>query len=118
MIIGVVLSVAWTAAFVLSVLTFGLLAIPLGLGSLAFVVLYDVLTIGGPNAGTPGMQLFGVKVINWTGGKPDNLQALLMSVIFWAISSWSVLPLAVALLNPRWRCAHDFLSGTVIVRRT
>jgi uncharacterized RDD family membrane protein YckC len=64
------------------------------------------------------MQLFGVKVINWTGGKPDNLQALLMSVIFWAISSWSVLPLAVALLNPRWRCAHDFLSGTVIVRRT
>jgi uncharacterized RDD family membrane protein YckC len=63
------------------------------------------------------MQVFGLKAINWTGGRPDNVQALLLSVLFWAISSWSLLPLAVALFNPRWRCVHDFLSGMVIVRR-
>ncbi|MBL9034711.1 MAG: RDD family protein [Rhodospirillaceae bacterium] len=117
LIVGTVLGVAWTAAFVLLVVSFGLIALPMVLGSIAFVILYDVLTIGGPSAGTPGMQVFGLKAINWTGGRPDNVQALLLSVLFWAISSWSLLPLAVALFNPRWRCVHDFLSGMVIVRR-
>ena len=56
-------------------------------------------------------------VITWTGGRPDNLQAFLMSALFWAIhplTGWLIA--AVALLNPRWRCAHDFLAGTVVVR--
>lgn len=118
MIIGTVLAVAWTAATVLAVITFGLILVPLGLGTLAFVILYDVLTIGGPASGTPGMQLFGVKAINWAGGRPDNVQALLMSVVFWALFlPTSGLSAVVALLNPRWRCAHDFLSGVVVIRR-
>ncbi len=116
-IVGTVLGIAWTAAIVLIVVSFGLIVLPMALGSLAFIVLYDVMTIGGPSAATPGMQVFGVKAVNWAGGRPDNMQALLLSVLFWAIASWSILPLVVAFLNPRWRCAHDFLSGTVIVRR-
>ncbi len=116
-VIAVVLGIAWTAAIVLVVVSFGLIVVPMSLGSIAFVVLYDVLTIGGPAAATPGMRAAGVKVVSWSGGRPDNLQALLMSALFWVISSWSVLPLAVALLNPRWRCVHDFLSGTVVIRR-
>jgi len=116
-IIGAVLFVPWMIAMFVFVISIGLIALPMALGSVLFVVLYDVLTVGGPASATPGMRAFGLKVIAWSGAKPDNLQALLMSALYWAISSWSVLPLAVALLNPRWRCAHDFLSGTVVVRR-
>ncbi|HWA48293.1 MAG TPA: RDD family protein [Dongiaceae bacterium] len=117
-IIGAILFVPWMIATFVMVASLGLIVLPMALGSLIFIVLYDVLTIGGPASATPGMRAFGLKVISWPGGKPDNLQALLMSALFWAISSWSILPLAVALLNPRWRCPHDFLSGTVVVRRT
>ncbi|HNB27140.1 MAG TPA: RDD family protein [Alphaproteobacteria bacterium] len=116
-VILVVLGIAWTAAIVLAFVSFGLIVLPMSLGSLAFVVLYDVLTIGGPAAATPGMRAAGLKVVSQTGGRPDNVQSLLMSALFWVISSWSILPLAVALLNPRWRCVHDFLSGTLVVRR-
>ena len=96
----------------------GLLTIPASLfGIVAFGLLYDVFTIGGPASATPGMRLFGLKVITWSGGRPDNLQALLMSGLFWAIhgvTGW--LAAVVVFLNPRWRCAHDFLAGTVVVR--
>jgi uncharacterized RDD family membrane protein YckC len=118
LIIGAILFVPWMIATFVLVVSLGLIILPMALGSLIFIVLYDVLTIGGPASATPGMRALGVKVISWSGAKPDNLQALLMSALFWAISSWSILPLAVALLNPRWRCPHDFLSGTVVVRRT
>jgi uncharacterized RDD family membrane protein YckC len=97
--------------------TFSLISIPLLLGALVFVVLYDVFTIGGPASATPGMRMFGLKVITWSGGKPDNLQALLMSALFWTIhwlTGWLVA--VVVFLNPRWRAAHDFLAGTVVVR--
>jgi uncharacterized RDD family membrane protein YckC len=116
-IVGVVLTISWTAALVLLVVSFGLIAIPLALASLAFVVLYDVFTIGGPASATPGMRAMGLKVVGINGSRPDNIQALLMSALYWIISSWSLLPLAIALFNPRWRCPHDFLSGTVVIRR-
>lgn len=116
-LIGVILGIAWIAALFVLVASFFLISIPMAIGSLLFVVLYDVLTIGGPSAATPGMRVFGLKVITWTGGRPDNLQAFLMSALFWAIHFFTgCLIAAVALLNPRWRCAHDFLAGTVVVR--
>lgn len=118
-LIGIVVVVAWMAAFALSVVSLFFITIPMAAASLLFVVLYDVLTIGGPAAATPGMRAFGLKVMTWTGGRPDNLQALLMSALFWTIYSLTGgLAAAVALLNPRWRCAHDFLAGTVVVRAT
>jgi uncharacterized RDD family membrane protein YckC len=116
-LIGVILAIGWIAATFILVASFFLISIPMAIGSLLFLVLYDVLTIGGPSAATPGMRAFGLRVITWTGNRPDNLQAFLMSALFWAIhffTGWLIA--AVALLNPRWRCAHDFLAGTVVVR--
>jgi uncharacterized RDD family membrane protein YckC len=116
-LIGIVMVVAFMAAAALWVISFTLISIPLVLGALVFVVLYDVFTIGGPASATPGMRAFGLKVISWSGGRPDNLQALLMSAMFWtihAVTGW--LAAVVVFLNPRWRCAHDFLAGTVVVR--
>lgn len=116
-LIGIVLVVAWVVAIAVFFVSFFIVALPMAAASLILLVLYDVLTIGGPMAATPGMRVFGLKVITWTGGRPDNLQAFLMSALFWAIhffTGWLIA--AVALLNPRWRCAHDFLAGTVVVR--
>lgn len=118
-----------TFAFVLDMILIGLLVILLfiPLGFLAAViaipvsvligVVYDVLTIGGFASATPGMRLFRLKVVNWSGGRPDNLQALLMSALFWAIHGFTGwLAAIVVFLNPRWRAAHDFMAGTVVVR--
>jgi uncharacterized RDD family membrane protein YckC len=117
-LIGLVMLIAVIPLTVLSIISFGLLTIPASVfGIVAFGLLYDVFTIGGPASATPGMRMFGLKVITWTGGRPDNLQALLMSGLFWAIhavTGW--LAAIVVFLNPRWRAAHDFLAGTVVVR--
>ena len=116
-LMGIVLVVAVLAATTLWIVSFTLITIPVVLGALVFVVLYDIFTIGGPASATPGMRVFGLKVINWSGGRPDNVQALLMSALFWTIhwlTGW--LAAVVVFLNPRWRCAHDFLAATVVVR--
>jgi uncharacterized RDD family membrane protein YckC len=117
-LIVIVMLVALIPLTLLSIISFGLLTIPASLfGIVAFGLLYDVFTIGGPASATPGMRMFGLKVITWTGGRPDNLQALLMSALFWAIhgvTSW--LAAFVVFLNPRWRTIHDFLASTVVVR--
>lgn len=109
-LIGIVLVLAFVP---LGVIT-ALLAIP---ATVLVSVAYDALTIGGHASATPGMRLFGLKVITWSGAKPDNLQAVLMSIVFWAIhgvTGW--LAAAIVFLNPRWRAAHDFCAGTVVVR--
>jgi uncharacterized RDD family membrane protein YckC len=108
-LMGIVLAIAFIP------IAFTVIALPIA--ALLLAVIYDVLTIGGSASATPGMRVFGLKVINWSGGRPDNLQAFLMSALFWTIYSvtgW--LAAVVVFFNPRWRCAHDFLAGTVVVR--
>jgi uncharacterized RDD family membrane protein YckC len=116
-LMSIVLFLAFLAAATLWVISFTLISVPVVVGALVFVVLYDVLTIGGPASATPGMRMFGLRVVSWSGAKPDNLQALLMSAMFWTIhwlTGWFAA--LVVFLNPRWRAAHDFLAGTVVVR--
>jgi uncharacterized RDD family membrane protein YckC len=108
-LMGIILAIAF--------IPIAITVITLPIAALLLAIIYDVLTIGGSASATPGMRLFGLKVVTWAGGRPDNLQAFLMSALFWVIHSvtgW--LAALVAFLNPRWRCAHDFLSGTVVVR--
>ena len=109
-LVGLIVVLAFIPLGVLA----AIVAIPVGV---LVSIVYDVLTIGGFSSATPGMRLFRLKVVNWSGGKPDNLQAFLMSALFWAIhglTGW--LAAFVTFLNPRWRAAHDFLAGTVVVR--
>jgi uncharacterized RDD family membrane protein YckC len=109
-LIGIVLILAFIP---LGVIT-ALLAIP---ATVLVSVAYDALTIGGHASATPGMRMFGLRVITWSGGKPDNLQAFLLSIVFWAIHGFTGwLAAVVVFLNPRWRAAHDFCAGTVVVR--
>ena len=112
-IIGSVLS---TALSLLTILSFGLL------GVLFFVlpavgVLYGALTIGGPQSATWGMRLLSLEVLRTDGGRPEFVQALIFSLLFYAtvaLTSWLIL--LVALVTPRKRTLHDLLSGLVIRR--
>ncbi|MFQ5776069.1 MAG: RDD family protein [Kiloniellaceae bacterium] len=114
-----VLSVALGLAFGLAgVLSFGLLS-PLGFAAVALLpVSYHSYFIGRRGA-TPGMALFDLEMRTWTGHRPDYVQAFLVTVLFYTtvtVTAWLVL--AVALFNDRRRTLHDYLAGTVVVRRS
>ena len=81
-------------------------------------VLYSALTIGGARSATFGMRLFDLEVRAWTGERPGYLQAGLKTVLFYLTTGVTFfLALAVALFNERHRTLHDFLAGTIVVRR-
>jgi uncharacterized RDD family membrane protein YckC len=73
----------------------------------------------GQSGATPGMQVMDVEIRAWTGQRPDYLQAFLMTVLFYAtVLSTGFLLLVVALFNDRQRTLHDYLAGTLGVRRS
>ncbi len=73
----------------------------------------------GRNAATPGMQLMDIEIRSWTGLRPDYVQAFLMTALFYAtVLPTGFLVLVVALFNDRQRTLHDFLAGTLGVRRS
>jgi len=109
---------AWWALVLAGLLSFGLVwpLIPLALALLPLA--YHGLLVGGPRSATVGMGLCGLEVRGWTGQRPTVWQGLLMAALFYAtIGPTCGLVLLVALFNDRRRTLHDFLSGTVVVRR-
>ncbi len=99
-------------------LSFGLLA-PVYLVVAPFVFFaYHTFFIG-RDAATPGMKLMDLEVRTWTGARPEYLQALLMTILFYAsiIITW-LLILLVPLFNDRRRTLHDLISGVVVVRHS
>lgn len=116
-ILGCLFALASLATCTVFIVTFGLVALGQILIFWAIGIAYATLTIGGRNAATPGMRAMGLVVRTWDGGSPDRMQALLMSILFWATAPATFfLVLALALFNPRSRCLHDYLSGTVVLR--
>jgi uncharacterized RDD family membrane protein YckC len=64
------------------------------------------------------MMLLDLEVRAWDGRTPGYAQGLLMSAFFYlSIMTTTWLILVVALFNERRRCLHDFMAGTVVVRR-
>lgn len=99
-------------------LSFGLLA-PINLLIAPFVpIAYHTFFIGRDSA-TPGMKFMDLEARTWIGGRPDYLQALVMTVLFYAsVTITWFLVLLVPLFNDRRRTLHDLLSGIVVVRRS
>ncbi len=113
-IVGVVLTIA------LSI--FGVLTLGLGFHLLPLVALvpiaYATLLIGGPESATFGMRLMDVQVRSWNGERPNMVQALVMTLLFYGtIAITWFFGLLVVFFNIRRRTAHDFLAGTIVVRR-
>lgn len=99
-----------------TVISFGLLS-PLWLLVPLVPIAYHTLLIGGSASATLGMQLFGVEVRSWTGGRPSYLQALVQTAVFYVtIGATASLVLLLVFFSERRRTLHDFLAGTVVLR--
>ena len=117
-----VLALSVPVAIVIAV--FGLLT--LGLGWMLYAVMlppvaifYIGYTMGGRSQATPGMRLFDVKVARLDGQSVDPVLAVLHGVLFWAsVSLLTPLVLLVTLFTRRKELLHDYLLGTVVVRRS
>jgi len=109
--------------FVLIFASLGLLLLPalLIMALVSFVplaILYNTLTLGGSKSATPGMRLFDIELHSTTGGRPDYLQAFVMSLLFYvSFSVTSGLILLLVFFTRRKMALHDILSGCVFTRR-
>jgi uncharacterized RDD family membrane protein YckC len=117
-ILAVLSLAAWITLTTAGVLSFGLLLPLVPVALVLLPIAYHTLLVGGSGAATLGMRLFGLQVRSWTGERPSLWQALLMGTLFYAtIAATGSLILLVTLFNARRRTLHDFLSGTLMVRR-
>jgi uncharacterized RDD family membrane protein YckC len=112
------------ALFTMGVVTIGILMLPAMLlmaliSFLPLAILYDTITLGGYKASTPGMRLFGLRAHSTTtGGRPDYVQAFVMSLLFYVtLSATAGLLLLVVFFTRRNMALHDILSGIVVTRR-
>lgn len=106
----------WVALWVLAIVSLGLLS-PFLIFLPILPLLYHSFFIGSGGA-TPGMRVMDVEVRTWTGLPPGYAEAFIQTVVFYVtVPPTSALILLVALFNDRHRTLHDFLSGTVVVRR-
>ena len=113
-LLGLVLTVALS---IFGIITFGLGFHLFPLLSIVPIA-YSTLLIGGPDSATFGMRLMDVQVRSWSGERPNMVQALVMTVLFYGtIAITWFFGLLVVFFNARRRAVHDFLAGTVVVRR-
>jgi uncharacterized RDD family membrane protein YckC len=111
--------VAWLVFVVLIAISFGTLG-PLLIPAVPLIPsLYAALTIGaGRMSATPGMWLFRLRVVDWTGRSAGYAQGFLMAVFFYVTTAVTGgLILLVALFTGRKRTVHDMLAGIVVIRR-
>ena len=80
-------------------------------------ILYNTLTLGGPNSATPGMRVMGVEMHSFDGGRMYPLLALLHGVLFWlSVTFLTPVVIVVTLFTPRKQLLHDLLLGTFVIR--
>jgi uncharacterized RDD family membrane protein YckC len=114
--IGLLTLIASVGLSVLSLLSFGLLGFLWRLLPLVAIA-YTTLCIAAPGSATIGMRFTSLTLKRLDGGRPTPLQALLFAILFYvtvAVTSWLILLLP--LVTSRHRAAHDFLSGTIMLR--
>jgi uncharacterized RDD family membrane protein YckC len=114
--IGLLTLAAALGLTVLTLLSFGLLGLLWRLLP-PVAVLYTTLSIAAPGSATIGMRCTRLTVRRLDGGTPSLLQALLFAGLFYvsaAITGWVIVLLP--LVTRHHRAAHDYLSGTVILR--
>ena len=115
------IAILWVPA---AVVVFFLGIATLGLAFFLYPVLYFIVagfyfgfSIGGTAQASPGMRMFGLRMLRTDGLKIDFLTALVHLALFWLFNSLlTPLVLLVGLFTVRKRLLHDFLIGAVVVR--
>jgi uncharacterized RDD family membrane protein YckC len=118
-IMAIVTGVLLIAGLVFSVLTLGLGALALPFIVPVVIVGYYALTLGSSMRATIGMKVFDLVLTPAAGEPLDGLKILFHPVIFW-ITCWFAWPisLVVAFFTPRREMVHDYLTSTLMVRRS
>jgi uncharacterized RDD family membrane protein YckC len=101
-----------------TILSLGLLTGPLiaVFGLIPFA--YHIVLVGGRHAATLGQRLMDLRVMDsTTGDRPDYAQAGVQCVLFYATLALTGFLLLFVFFNPQRRALHDWLSGTIVVRR-
>ena len=118
MIVAALVSAAFAAISIAGVLFLGVGFVVIGPVLFLIPFAYHSFLIGGPRSATFGMRVMDIEVHRWTGGRPDLVQAVVMTILFYgsiAMTAWLIL--AVALFSNTRRCLHDYFSGTVVVNK-
>ncbi|MDR3499973.1 MAG: RDD family protein [Parvibaculum sp.] len=116
-LISFLILVATIVFGILGILTLGLLWPGAALSPLIGLA-YFTLSLGGPNSATPGMRWQGIELRTWDGRRPGYLQGALQTLLFYvSVTVGTLLVLLVPFFNTRRRCLHDYLCGTVVIRR-
>jgi uncharacterized RDD family membrane protein YckC len=115
--IGVLAVLFGVVFFVLSVVSFWLLAPVVWFLFGLIPLTYHTLLLSGRRSATWGMRCFDVELRSITGERPGFLQALAQTALFYiTVGATCSLILLFVLFNRRKRTLHDFLAGTVLVR--
>lgn len=117
LVIASLMALLWFVFWGLVIATLGML-FPIWVAWGLIPAAYHTLLIGGPRSATLGMRAFGIEVRSWTGDRPDHLQALVQTVLFYVSTAATCsLILLVALFERRRRTVHDMVAGTLVIRR-
>ncbi len=118
-LIGAFELVAVLVILALGLVTFGVAWFLFALPFFAIVaVLYVALTLGGPNAGTPGMRLAGLAIRSTDGARIGVFIAAAHVILYWvSVSMLTPFILLIGLFSNRKRLLHDMLLGTVVMNR-
>ncbi len=109
---------AAVVVFFLGILTlgFGFLLYPALFAIVA--MLYFGVTVGGRSQASPGMAMMGLAIARTDGRPMDFMTAIVHLVIFWIANAFlTPFIVLIGLFTDRGRLLHDFLIGTVTVRR-
>lgn len=109
LVVGLVMGL-FSGGALLLVLPF---AIPLA------IVAYYAITLGSPKRATVGMNMMDIVLTPTRAAPLDGWKAFMHPLIFW-LTCWILPPFNyfVALFTPRRQMIHDFLTGTLMVRRS
>ncbi|HWA18545.1 MAG TPA: RDD family protein [Devosia sp.] len=117
--LAVIASIIAVIGMVLGFFTFGLAWLALPIVIPLAILGYYAATLGSPMRATVGMALFDL-VLTPTRGMPlDGWRILIHPIVFW-ITVWVAWPLslAFALFTPRQQMFHDYVAGTLMLRRS
>ena len=117
-LIGIISLLALFIFVPAAVLSLGLLASPLMLLFGLIPVGYHTVLVGGRKSATLGQRLLDLRVMDMSGSRPDYAQAAVQCILFYVTLMATGLLLVVVFFNPLRRTIHDWLSGTVLIRRS
>ncbi|MEQ1771077.1 MAG: RDD family protein [Devosia sp.] len=118
-IIGFIALVVSFVGMILGLFTFGLAWLTLPVIVPLAVLGYYAATLGSPMRATVGMNVMDI-VLTPTRHTPlDGWAILIHPVAFW-ITVWVAWPISLvfALFTPRQQMVHDYVAGTLMLRRS